>query len=76
MREPRALITTEDLAAEIGRGDVRVYDCTTFLHPTPVGSDDPFRNSIAVVKGTHFAFFVSAISGSAERILGNNNRCS
>jgi thiosulfate/3-mercaptopyruvate sulfurtransferase len=42
MREPDALITTEDLARELGRGGVRVYDCTTYLEPTPPGSEDPY----------------------------------
>ena len=59
MREPRALITTEDLAAEIGRGDVRVYDCTTFLEPTPVGSEDPY-----VVVSGRASFEVAHIPGA------------
>jgi len=42
MREPSALVTTEDLARELGRGELRVYDCTTYLEPTPPGSEDPY----------------------------------
>ena len=47
MRDPDALISTDDLAARLGRPDLRVYDCTTYLEPTPPGSDDPY----AVVSG-------------------------
>jgi len=42
MREPEALISTEQLAAALGRADVRIYDCTTYLEPPPPGSDDPY----------------------------------
>jgi len=42
MREPQALISTDALADLLGRGDVRVYDCTTYLDPTPAGSADPY----------------------------------
>jgi len=42
MREPEALITTAALASELGRGNLRVYDCTTYLEPTPPGSEDPY----------------------------------
>lgn len=42
MREPDALISTEALARELGRGTLRVYDCTTYLEPPPPGSDDPY----------------------------------
>ena len=42
MREPEALISTEQLAAALGRTDVRIYDCTTYLEPPPPGSDDPY----------------------------------
>ena len=42
MREPEALISTEQLAAALGRTEVRVYDCTTYLEPPPPGSDDPY----------------------------------
>ena len=42
MREPQALITTEQLAATLGQPDLRIYDCTTYLEPTPPGSDDPY----------------------------------
>jgi len=42
MREPRALISTDQLAAALGQPDLRIYDCTTYLEPTPPGSDDPY----------------------------------
>jgi hypothetical protein len=42
MREPRALIGTDQLAAALGQPDLRIYDCTTYLDPTPPGSDDPY----------------------------------
>jgi thiosulfate/3-mercaptopyruvate sulfurtransferase len=42
MREPTALISTDTLAREIGRADIRIYDCTTYLEPTPPGDDDPY----------------------------------
>jgi len=42
MRDPDALISTDDLAARLGRPDLRVYDCTTYLEPAAPGSDDPY----------------------------------
>ena len=42
MREPRALIGTEQLDAALGQPDLRIYDCTTYLEPPAVGSDDPY----------------------------------
>jgi thiosulfate/3-mercaptopyruvate sulfurtransferase len=51
MREPQALMSTEELAGILGRADLRLYDCTTYLEPTPVGSDDPY---IAVSGRTTF----------------------
>jgi thiosulfate/3-mercaptopyruvate sulfurtransferase len=42
MREPRALIRTDELAAQLGQTNVRIYDCTTYLEPTPAGSEDPY----------------------------------
>ena len=42
MREPKALISTAELASALGQPDLRVYDCTTYLQPTPAGSDDPY----------------------------------
>jgi len=54
MREPTALMTTDALARELGRAEVRIYDCTTHLEPAPPGSDDPYiavsgRNSFEAV---------------------------
>jgi thiosulfate/3-mercaptopyruvate sulfurtransferase len=42
MREPQALISTEQLAAALGQANLRVYDCTSYLDPAPPGSDDPY----------------------------------
>jgi thiosulfate/3-mercaptopyruvate sulfurtransferase len=42
MREPKALISTRELAGVLGRPDLRVYDCTTYLEATPPGSEDPY----------------------------------
>ena len=42
MREPKALISTEQLASALGQPDLRIYDCTTYLEPTPAGSEDPY----------------------------------
>ena len=42
MRDPKALISTGELANILGQPGVRVYDCTTYLEPTPAGSDDPY----------------------------------
>jgi hypothetical protein len=38
MRESYALISTEALSRELGRADLRIYDCTTYLEPAPPGS--------------------------------------
>ena len=43
MRDPRALISTADLASLIGQPNLRVYDCTTYLEPPDPGSDDPYK---------------------------------
>jgi thiosulfate/3-mercaptopyruvate sulfurtransferase len=42
MRDPQALISTEQLDAIRSQPHVRIYDCTTYLEPTPAGSDDPY----------------------------------
>jgi thiosulfate/3-mercaptopyruvate sulfurtransferase len=42
MREPNVLISCEELAAVLGEANLRIYDCTTYLEPTPPGSDDPY----------------------------------
>src|SRR5713226_8366300 len=43
MRDPDALISTEDLAARLGQPGLRIYDCTTYLEPPDPGSDDPYK---------------------------------
>jgi thiosulfate/3-mercaptopyruvate sulfurtransferase len=42
MREPNALIGTDELAAALGQPNLRIYDCTTYLDPAPPGSADPY----------------------------------
>ena len=42
MRDPRALIDTATLAASLGDPSLRVFDCTTYLEPTPAGSAEPY----------------------------------
>ena len=42
MREPQALINPAQLQSTLGQADLRIYDCTTYLEPTPPGSDDPY----------------------------------
>lgn len=42
MREPGALISSEELAAILDEPHLRVYDCTTYLEPPPPGSDVPY----------------------------------
>jgi thiosulfate/3-mercaptopyruvate sulfurtransferase len=42
MRDPQALISTEQLAAMLGQPNLRIYDCTTYLEPAAPGSDDPY----------------------------------
>ena len=36
MREPQALIGTEELADSLRQPNLRIYDCTTYLEPTPL----------------------------------------
>src|SRR6185503_10390522 len=49
MATSRSLITTAQLAAELGQPNLRVYDCTTYLEPMPAGSDAPYM----AVPGRH-----------------------
>ena len=46
MRDPRTLIDTAtlaaSLAASLGDASLRVFDCTTYLEPTPAGSTEPY----------------------------------
>jgi thiosulfate/3-mercaptopyruvate sulfurtransferase len=42
MRDPQALIGTEQLAAILDQPNLRIYDCTTYLEPAPPGSDEPY----------------------------------
>lgn len=39
----QSLITTDQLAAQLGDPNLRLYDCTTTNEPVPPGSDVPYR---------------------------------
>jgi thiosulfate/3-mercaptopyruvate sulfurtransferase len=49
MQATRSLVTTEELAAELGDASLRIFDCTTYLEPLPAGSGAPY----AAVPGRH-----------------------
>ena len=38
----KALLSTAELARELGDPELRLFDCTTHLAPAPEGSDDPY----------------------------------
>ena len=42
MRDPQALMSTEQLSSILDQPSVRIYDCTTYLETPPPGSDDPY----------------------------------
>jgi thiosulfate/3-mercaptopyruvate sulfurtransferase len=42
MHDPGALVSCEQLAAALGQGNLRVYDCTSYLEPAPPGSGVPY----------------------------------
>ena len=42
MRDPKALISTQELAAALGDPALRVFDCTTYNDPPPPGVDEPY----------------------------------
>ncbi|MFV0296601.1 MAG: sulfurtransferase [Hyphomicrobiaceae bacterium] len=42
MRDPKALIQTDELAAILAQPNVRVFDCTTYNNPPPPGMDEPY----------------------------------
>ena len=42
MRDPDALISTDDLAARLAQPGLRIYDCTTYLDPAPPESEEPY----------------------------------
>jgi thiosulfate/3-mercaptopyruvate sulfurtransferase len=75
MRDPQALISTEQLAAILGRPGLRIYDCTTYLEPPPPGSDEPYvavpgRQSFeeAHVPGADFLDLQGEFSDSTTRL--------
>jgi thiosulfate/3-mercaptopyruvate sulfurtransferase len=42
MRDPQALMSTEQVSKILGQPSLRIYDCTTYLEPPPPGNDDPY----------------------------------
>jgi thiosulfate/3-mercaptopyruvate sulfurtransferase len=75
MRDSKALISTAELAAGLGRPELRVYDCTTYLAPPPPGSDDPYlavpgRQSFeeAHIPGADFLDLQGEFSDQATRL--------
>ena len=59
MQQHSELITTAELAGQLERPDLRLFDCTTFLEPAPEGSDVPY----IAVPGNH-TFEVGHIPGA------------
>jgi thiosulfate/3-mercaptopyruvate sulfurtransferase len=59
LRDPDALISTEALARQLGRDDLRIYDCTTYLDPAPPESDEPY-----VVRSGRDSFEAAHIPGA------------
>jgi thiosulfate/3-mercaptopyruvate sulfurtransferase len=75
MREPGALISAEQLAAALDQPKLRVFDCTTYLEPTPAGSNDPYiavpgRRSFesAHIPGADFLDLQGEFSDSSTRL--------
>ncbi len=42
MAERNGLVTTAELAGLLGRPELRLFDCTTYLEPAPAGSSVPY----------------------------------
>jgi thiosulfate/3-mercaptopyruvate sulfurtransferase len=42
VNDPNDLISTDALARQLGRDDLRIYDCTTYLDPAPAESEEPY----------------------------------
>ena len=55
MRDPSAIVSTQELAAVLGQPNVRVYDCTTYNNPPPPGVDQPYipEPGLATFKEAH-----------------------
>jgi thiosulfate/3-mercaptopyruvate sulfurtransferase len=75
MRDPQALISTAQLEKLLGDPNLRIYDCTTYLEPTPPGSPDPYvavpgRTTFetAHIPGADFLELQSEFSDHATRL--------
>jgi thiosulfate/3-mercaptopyruvate sulfurtransferase len=75
MREPTALMSIDALTRDLGRAEMRIYDCTTYLEPAPPGSDDPYivvsgRDSFEAghVPGADFLDLQGEFSDQATRL--------
>jgi len=75
MRDPKALISTAELAASLGNPALRVFDCTTYNDPPPPGVDEPYvprpgRDNFAAghVPGADFLDIAGEFSDHSTRL--------
>src|SRR5258708_4513904 len=75
VNDPDALVSTETLARQLGRDDLRIYDCTTYLDPAPPQSEEPYivrpgRDSFeaAHIPGADFLDLQGEFSDSGTRL--------
>jgi thiosulfate/3-mercaptopyruvate sulfurtransferase len=59
MRDPEALISTAALARALGSAGLHIYDCTTYLDPSPPESDEPY-----IVRSGRDSFEAAHIPGA------------
>ncbi len=76
IRDPDALISTDALATRLGRGDLRCYDCTTYLEPAPAASAVPYevvsgRQTFLAghIPGADFLDLQRELSASGTRLM-------
>jgi thiosulfate/3-mercaptopyruvate sulfurtransferase len=62
---PAPLVTAKALAGELGAPDIRIFDCTTFLTPTP-------DNSALIVGSGRAGYDERHIPGAAFLDLAND----
>jgi thiosulfate/3-mercaptopyruvate sulfurtransferase len=75
MRDPQALMSTEQLSQILTQPSLRIYDCTTYLEPPPPGNDDPYvavagRRTFeeAHIPGTDFLDLQGEFSDTTTRL--------